>query len=780
MSSTDDALDYLESLVILDHICPFALDRLPEMSRRVFDVGLDMSRMRHGLRSHRERKRSKSSRLPATQDDSSKRLLNGSTDREQLTVVSRQRRSSSPTPASQDFREDHPEQKRDHNDHMSYTLHTPNGASSKGPTQHHEAEKSPGIDNDGHDEQEKLHRRDSDGSHNYDLKPPPPRPKAKNVDTLAARLLSSDHLEVILRDPTYFLRFTAFLNRYRPQLSLVLVRYLEFQKAYRAVEYANALAETALKTLPTSNERSKPTDRAASVDPAFEEEEKQHFETLVTEALPAYVTNCLSRVVTEYMVKEITGSSIPIARELVGGLAEVFCLADPNQDDCPLIYASEEFFRTSRYSSDDALGRNCRYLQGRGSDQHTIDRIKSAVKAGEESCETILNYRRDGTPFMNLLLIAPLYDNRGSVKYFIGAQIDVTGLVEDGRGLDSFERLLSNPKQKRTSRAGEQYTQKHLRALSELGQLLSGDESSVFSSAHSRDNSNGSFSFSPSNWSSPQSKRRDYDSPRRPRVILGAEKDEGSRPPSSHGEPNGAWSLSASLPSGRLPGVYQNYFLVRPHPNLRIVFVSPSLRIPGLLQSPFLAHINGPPHVRSGIADAFEQGAAVTAKVEWCSSTEGERREVKTRFISCTPLLGTDEEVGVWVVVMVENESVTGSLVRRDRFAFSASAPSNVEEGKGDGDEYSEYMRNSAGYFQGRDGTKEGAQVDGESRPGTEPSRDGVNGERKIEEVFTPSDEVPNNSKRGQILGLDDKPKPQRMQSTAKRFEMPERDEKRI
>lgn len=37
----------------------------------------------------------------------------------------------------------------------------------------------------------------------------------------------------------------------------------------------------------------------------------------------------------------------------------------------------------------------------------------------------------------------------------------------------------------------------------------------------------------------------------------------------------------------------------------------------------------------------------------------------RARYISCTPLLGSDDQVGVWMVVMVENEIVTGSLASR-------------------------------------------------------------------------------------------------------------------
>lgn len=43
---------------------------------------------------------------------------------------------------------------------------------------------------------------------------------------------------------------------------------------------------------------------------------------------------------------------------------------------------------------------------------------------------------------MNLLMTAPLCDSRGTVRYFIGAQIDVTGLVKEGTELDAFRRMV--------------------------------------------------------------------------------------------------------------------------------------------------------------------------------------------------------------------------------------------------------------------------------------------------------------------------------------------------
>ncbi len=571
MHPSDDALDFYDSLLIFDRICPFAVEHLPIMSRRVFDVGLDMGRIRNGLKHNKEgkeTKRSKSYRSTHSKDDS---YMDDASlpDQHNPLVPQLKHKKSSPTISPQ-----HTGQKPNQ---PSGTVvlpspHLQDGPSSGFPlppsnrssppeqvngtgerslpsSQFYPPKGTNGSPDHAQSPDQQM-RRHSDGEQNFDLRPPPPNTKVKQIDTLSEKLFSGDHLRVILKHPSFFLRFTAFLNRYKPHSAPMLVRYLEAQKAIKAVEYANALAET---IKPAPGERSSPCP-AASVDPRFEARSKRSFESLVNDALPAYITNSLTKVVTESMVKEITGTGMPVMRELVGGLAEVFCLADPSIKDCPIVYASEEFYRTTRYSRDDVLGRNCRFLQGPKTDRPTIARLSAAIKSGQEICETVLNYRRDGSPFMNLLLTAPLYDNRGSARYFIGAQIDVSGLIHEGRGLDSFERLLleSRPNWNRDSeQSDESYSQKHLRALNEFGQMLSLDEASLFLKQHSRASS---VDNSSSVYRSPPNRP---DRMRQPRRVLGTE-DEDSRPDE--------WALSSMGPSGRLPGVYQNVSLHFPHP----------------------------------------------------------------------------------------------------------------------------------------------------------------------------------------------------------------------
>lgn len=43
---------------------------------------------------------------------------------------------------------------------------------------------------------------------------------------------------------------------------------------------------------------------------------------------------------------------------------------------------------------------------------------------------------------MNMLMIAPLCDSHGKTRYFIGAQVDVSGLVKDCTDLESLQQLI--------------------------------------------------------------------------------------------------------------------------------------------------------------------------------------------------------------------------------------------------------------------------------------------------------------------------------------------------
>jgi PAS domain S-box-containing protein len=110
--------------------------------------------------------------------------------------------------------------------------------------------------------------------------------------------------------------------------------------------------------------------------------------------------------------------------------AEGITIADARLPDTPLIYANEGFERVTGYAVAEVVGRNCRFLQGPGTDPAAIAEIRSALAEQRECLVEILNYRRDGTAFWNRLSITPVRNEFGAVTHHIGIQSDVTARRE--------------------------------------------------------------------------------------------------------------------------------------------------------------------------------------------------------------------------------------------------------------------------------------------------------------------------------------------------------------
>jgi PAS domain S-box-containing protein len=111
---------------------------------------------------------------------------------------------------------------------------------------------------------------------------------------------------------------------------------------------------------------------------------------------------------------------------LVRGATIPTIITDPSGVDNPIIFANPAFCRLTRYRLAEILGRNCRFLQGPSTDPATVTRIATSLRAHQPIEIDIRNYRKNGSPFLNRLLIAPVYTRTGALAYFFGTQIDVT------------------------------------------------------------------------------------------------------------------------------------------------------------------------------------------------------------------------------------------------------------------------------------------------------------------------------------------------------------------
>lgn len=101
-------------------------------------------------------------------------------------------------------------------------------------------------------------------------------------------------------------------------------------------------------------------------------------------------------------------------------------IADAQAEGHPNIYVNPALSRMTGYSREELLGQNLRLLQGPDTDPAAVEQIRRAIQSGR-SCEVVLkNYRKDGVPFWNELLISPVLDDAGKLTHYIGVQTDVT------------------------------------------------------------------------------------------------------------------------------------------------------------------------------------------------------------------------------------------------------------------------------------------------------------------------------------------------------------------
>lgn len=117
----------------------------------------------------------------------------------------------------------------------------------------------------------------------------------------------------------------------------------------------------------------------------------------------------------------------------LGGLSIAVSVADMRLPDMPLVYINTAFSKLTGYEAEDALGRNCRFLQSKQTDRFDRASIAEAL-ATDTPCHGVLrNARRGGGDFVNYLVMRPLA-RIDTGDYVIGCQFDATRL-DDLEGL---------------------------------------------------------------------------------------------------------------------------------------------------------------------------------------------------------------------------------------------------------------------------------------------------------------------------------------------------------
>jgi PAS domain S-box-containing protein len=100
-------------------------------------------------------------------------------------------------------------------------------------------------------------------------------------------------------------------------------------------------------------------------------------------------------------------------------------VTDPKAGDNPIIAANSAFEQLTGYCEDELIGRNCRILAGPETDSAKSSVLRQAVATASALIVELVNYRKDGTKFLNAIMIAPVLNDERALAYFVGSQMEV-------------------------------------------------------------------------------------------------------------------------------------------------------------------------------------------------------------------------------------------------------------------------------------------------------------------------------------------------------------------
>ncbi|KAL0421180.1 UNVERIFIED_CONTAM: protein TWIN LOV 1 [Sesamum latifolium] len=115
-----------------------------------------------------------------------------------------------------------------------------------------------------------------------------------------------------------------------------------------------------------------------------------------------------------------------LVREALDELPDCFTITDPCICGHPIVFASKGFLKMVGYSKDEVIGRNGRIFQGPETDRRSVMEIREAIREEKAIEISLLNYRKDGTPFWMLFQMCPVFSKEdGRVINFVGVQVPI-------------------------------------------------------------------------------------------------------------------------------------------------------------------------------------------------------------------------------------------------------------------------------------------------------------------------------------------------------------------
>jgi PAS domain S-box-containing protein len=123
--------------------------------------------------------------------------------------------------------------------------------------------------------------------------------------------------------------------------------------------------------------------------------------------------------------------------EMIAGSAIAAVISNPRLADNPIVECNDAFIALTGYDRAEIVGRNCRFMSGAGTEATLTETIRSAIRERRPVLVEILNYKKDGSPFRNAVMVAPVFGSGGELEYFLGSQMEVDADKAEANALRS-------------------------------------------------------------------------------------------------------------------------------------------------------------------------------------------------------------------------------------------------------------------------------------------------------------------------------------------------------
>lgn len=127
-------------------------------------------------------------------------------------------------------------------------------------------------------------------------------------------------------------------------------------------------------------------------------------------------------------------------------------ISNPRLPDNPIVECNDAFVALTGYRSEEIIGHNCRFLTGARTEPWLVEMLRNGIRRRQPVMVEILNYKKDGTPFRNAVMVAPIFDIEGELEYFLGSQVEIAediARANDARRQAAFDRIVALSRRQR-------------------------------------------------------------------------------------------------------------------------------------------------------------------------------------------------------------------------------------------------------------------------------------------------------------------------------------------